>query len=954
MAAEHDENVIVELGVGTRMSGDGEYARSARVFVGRLPELSALQQALTAARAGKPRVVLIQGEAGIGKSSLVSEFLQARPDLPTVTVGGEEAEALLPYGVVRQLAAEAAAVSADALAGLDLIRAGPAADADPLLVGVELLALISALQGSEALAVVIEDLQWVDLMSARALLFASRRLSADRVLIVLTCRPGGAPHLGEGWARFAASDRRAVWVTLGGLSSAELGTLCQALGRTRLSDRTLRRLREYTEGSPLLARALLAELDDDALNDADGPWRVPRSFAEVIQFGLAALPPDACDFVMAAAVLGEHSRLVDVAALASTRAPAVALGEAERAGILLERQTPSGWQVSFAHPLVRQAVYGGLGGERRRELHRRAAAIVGSEESLAHRTAAAAGADPVLAADLDAAAVMAAAAGKLRLAARYRQQAAGVTGRGPERDERLLSAFELLLRAADVAQAEAARPAVERIAASARRDAALGQLALLAARPLEARTMLRAAWAAHDPVADAAAGAEAALGLGMLFGISGSFTDSTMWLDRALSSADGSEPWYDAARSMRAVPFALGGELDKALSLFRDLPERAALVPVAKTDSLTYRGLVKLWSGDLDGATEDLGLAVNRVRGGLAVRFPGQPLAFLAEAEFRRGRWDDCQDHAALAVSLARDADRYYDLPTVHGAAAKVPACRGEWAVAVSHVEAAEEAGRMFGGFAQIFAASARSILGFARDDPRETLRGASNALTVPDIDHYDDPSAFWWRPLQIWALVRIGQHAQAEGTLAAFESRAADRGELLAQVNAAWLRGLLAMARGELELAEQQLREGCRASGRGPFPFHRGLLHLEHGRCLARLQRRKPAITAVRAASDIFIALGARPFTEAARVELAALGVRSRGSDDPELPGLSAQELRVARLVASGLSNKEAAARLYVSPKTIEYHLARVYTKLGVSDRHQLAARIGGREAPEAPGAED
>ena len=106
-------------------------------------------------------------------------------------------------------------------------------------------------------------------------------------------------------------------------------------------------------------------------------------------------------------------------------------------------------------------------------------------------------------------------------------------------------------------------------------------------------------------------------------------------------------------------------------------------------------------------------------------------------------------------MSLARDADRYYDLPTVHAAAAKVHACRGEWTVAVGHVEAAEEAGRTFGGFAEIFAASARAMLGFARDDPGEVLRGASTALAVPEIDYHDDPSAFWWRPLQIWALIR-------------------------------------------------------------------------------------------------------------------------------------------------------------------------------------------------------
>ena len=376
------------------MDGDRKYARPARVFVGRRLELAALTAALAAARAGEPHVVLIQGETGIGKSSLVSEFLGGQPGVPVVTASGEEAEAFLPYGLVQQLAAGAAAVSADALAGLELLSQGPGADADPLAVGVELLALISSLQGSEAVAVVIEDLQWIDLASARTLLFACRRLSADRVLVILTCRPGGMSQLGEGWERFVSGDRRATRLTLDGLDVDELGMLGRLLGRTELSGRTFRRLRQYTGGNPLLAGALLAELTDEALEAIHGSLRAPRSLAEVIQSRLAALSQAARDFIAAASVLGDHSTLVDVAALAGTAAPAAALGEAERAGILLEQETPSGWRVSFAHLLVRQAVYGDLGAERRRALHLRAAAIAGGEESLAHRTAAAVGADP--------------------------------------------------------------------------------------------------------------------------------------------------------------------------------------------------------------------------------------------------------------------------------------------------------------------------------------------------------------------------------------------------------------------------------------------------------------------------------------------------------------------------------------------------------------------------------
>ena len=223
-------------------------------------------------------MVLVQGQPGIGKSSLIAAFLVGHPALPVIAASGEEAEALLPYGLVQQLASGAAALLPDALDGLALLSGGTRADADPLAVGVELLALISALQGTDAVAVVVEDLQWGDLQSARALLFACRRLAADRALVILSCRPGGTSLLGDAWDRFMDGDRRASRVLLTGLDLDELGLLCQELGRTRLTGRALRRLAQQTGGNPLLASALLAELDDDALQATDGrllrrpPW----------------------------------------------------------------------------------------------------------------------------------------------------------------------------------------------------------------------------------------------------------------------------------------------------------------------------------------------------------------------------------------------------------------------------------------------------------------------------------------------------------------------------------------------------------------------------------------------------------------------------------------------------------------------------------------------------------
>jgi DNA-binding CsgD family transcriptional regulator len=217
----------------------------------------------------------------------------------------------------------------------------------------------------------------------------------------------------------------------------------------------------------------------------------------------------------------------------------------------------------------------------------------------------------------------------------------------------------------------------------------------------------------------------------------------------------------------------------------------------------------------------------------------------------------------------------------------------------------------------------------------------------MPQVDQYDNPAALWWRPAQIWGLIRTGAFSEADKVLAAFESHAAARGEPGTLIHAACLRGTLAMSRGDLGQADRVLQAGRRAARGVPLPFHRAVMDLQHGRCLARLQRRGAAIDAVRAAQGAFSSLQAQPFIQATESELNSLGLRSRPDGDPGLLGLTGQELRVTRLVASGMSNREAAAQLYLSPKTVEYHLAHAFTKLGVHSRHQLATLVRHWKSP-------
>ncbi len=973
------------VGTGVRAGG-----QAGPVFVGRSGELDRMAVLLADAAAGRPRIVLVEGSAGLGKSSLVTEFLGRHRTVPVLAASGEASERALPWGLVRQLGHRA---DSGWLPAAPLLASGPAAGADPLAVGEELLGLFAARSAEGPLAVVIEDLQWADQPSARALLYACRRLVSDQVLVVVSGRPRHLGRLGEGWARFLTGDRRCSRLPLGGLSAAELTELAAALGCGGLSGRALRRVADHSRGNPMFARAMLTELPGSVLEGQEDGLHLPRSLAAAVLPKLASLPGDARNLVLAAAVLGQHPvpgqplAAAAAAALAGVAQADNALDQAVTAGFLAAQPEQRG--LRFSHELVRRAVYAEIGTARRRSLHRWAAAMTDGPAALRHRVAAASGTDLRLAADLDEAAAAAAGRGEPGAAAACLVQAADLGARGPQRAGRLLSAFELLVRAADAGAAEALRPAAEQLPASARRNAALGQLALLQARPAAAEALLSAAWSAYrrpagaeeegvtGTAAETRARAEAGAGLAWYYGTVLSLDECRAWTRRSMRAASSGGNAPAAVLATLAMARAMAGEAEAALAMFSDLPAPAALVPDGQADALAARGLLRLWTGDLARADDDLTAVVARISGGLRLRYPGQAVGYLAETAFRLGRWDEAQEHAVLAVSLAEEAGRTGDLPFAHNLAARIAALRGKWELAAAHVRSAEQAARAAGtGSAMVFAAAARAVLGFARDEPAEVLAGtvpastgsastvsasAGSASTVPAstvsasagsastgtvaqppaAESCDDPTASLWRPLRIWALIRAGRLDDAAAALDRFEAGPARRGDRPAQVHAARLRASLALARGEPEQAERVL-EAARAVAEGlPDPAARALYDTEYGRCLARAHRRPAALARLRSAHEALAGLGARPLADAVAAELAALGVRGGPGADCGLASLTAQEAQVARLVADGLSNREVAAQLYLSPKTIEYHLAHIFAKLGIKTRYQLAARI-------------
>src|SRR5580704_5328561 len=335
---------------------------------------------------GYPQVVHLEGEAGSGKSTLLARFLGSLSDVVLLQAAGDEDEMLLSYGVVDQLEPGTSRQPAT----------------DPMVVGAALLDLLDHLQ-SDARAVVlaIDDLQWADRPSSRALLFALRRLRADKVLTLVSARVGEV--VDPGWARFMGGDARVTRVRLGGLSPEDLIELASALGLGALSRRGASRLAAHTEGNALYCRALLEEIGIAALSAAgDRGLPAPRELSAVILARVAGLPATTQSFLAAASVLGQHAPVAAIVAAARLPDARSEMDTAVAAGLLTEGASPL--ELAFTHPLYRAAIYADLSPASRRELHARAAEVVAGRARLAHRAAAVLGPDEALAGELEASA----------------------------------------------------------------------------------------------------------------------------------------------------------------------------------------------------------------------------------------------------------------------------------------------------------------------------------------------------------------------------------------------------------------------------------------------------------------------------------------------------------------------------------------------------------------------
>jgi len=905
-------------------------------FVGRGAELAQLQSILGWVRSGHPQTVLIESPAGMGKSALVECFVRGQDRIRLLRAAGDDSEARLAYGIVDQLV-RAAGVSTTRLFASGV---GSLPIEDPVSVGGSLLEILEDLGQTSVVVVVLEDAHWADPDSLRTVSFALRRLVSAPVMTMLTIRDEEATRMPEGLRRLATPPR-GLLVRLGGLTSAAVQDLAAAGGLTDLSASTAARLLAHTGGNPAHVRALLQEVPVRQWRCSDPVLPAPRAFAERTVRRLEVCGPQARRLVEAVSILGESTPFGTAAALAGVEDPLSALDEATVVG-LLETADDSGIRdVGFPSPLVRAAVRDHLGPLRRVQLHRGAADLLEDEGArLHHRVAAATAPDDGLSEQLSSFAERQRAAGAWAAAAAALLQASRLTDDPRTRRRLLLSALDVTVGSGDLSQASSLSGEIAELDAGPLGEAALGYVAVLSGRRREAETRLRDAQAGCDLTRDQRLAAVIARlwalhSVGKLDG-----TQIVDWTSRSLDLAPVGEPARIEAEGLLGIGCAWSGRAFHGLATYESVLARSAAPAVSRLRVQMPLGLLRLMVDDVEGARSLLAESAHVQSRRNAVRTAVWAYVWLSRSEFLLGSWDQAAASALRAVSLVEDSGHEWMRPLVRWAAGAVPAARGEWRAAEEHARLAAAQPADY-ELMVVPAAMARAQLAAARDDHEAVVRALQPVISVEHREGVEEPGLWPWQSFYANALVSSGRLTQAAEFLARHEKLAEARGQRSSIATLAAARGRLEAASGRPEAAEEVFRFGIGQIAGLSTPFPRALIDLASGEVLRRRGQRRAASEHLQAAYECFGELGAQPYLERCRRELNACGLNPAKRQDFDPVRLTAQELTVAQLVGSGKSNRQVAEALFVSIKTVQFHLTHIYTKLNLSSRAELIAHL-------------
>ena len=905
-------------------------------FVGRPRERELLDGLLANVREGQSAVLVVRGEAGIGKTALLRYAARQASGFRVEQIAGVEAEIEIPFASIHQLCAPMLGrldalpePQRNALSIALGLRAG--AVRDRFLIAMAVLSLLSAVAEERRFLCLVDDAQWLDAASGQVLGFVARRLLAESVAIVFAVRDGSARTDFEGLPE----------LPLGGLEEDDARALLERAVRGPLDERVRDRIVAETRGNPLALLELTRTMS--AAEWAGGfvlpaARDVPAHIEDQYVRRVRALPDATQRLVLLAAAdpLGDAPLVWRAAERLGIETSALAA--AERAELL-----EIGAASRFHHPLVRSAVYRAASPQERRAVHLALAeatdAQVDPDRRAWHLAAAAAGPDEEVAAELEQSAVRAGARGGLAAAAAFLRRSVTLT-RDPRRQvDRALAAAQASLHAGAF-------------------DAALGTLATVGTGTLDELERARID-----------------LLRGQIAAASGAGRDGAAQLLRAAQRLEpldvglARETYLDAwGAALFAGQLAAGTDLLDVSRAARAAPRPAHHPhPV----DLLLDGLAVLMTEGRAAAAPTLKLAVSAFRGEKVSVEKGlqwSVLASCASVEL----WDFESWDAVITrqMELARDAGALAPLSIALNGQGIVVSWSGDFRAAagvVAEADAVTEAtGTRIAPYGAMVLAALRGREGEARRlidaaIQNATARGEglavqyarwATAMLYNGLGRYehalsaarqasdDMPDLF----LSVWALPELIEAAIRSGR-ARLAADASERLANSANVSATdWGLGIATRSRAlvsEGAAAESDYREAIARLERTRLRTELARAYLLYGEWLRRQNRRVHARAQLRSAHDHFRSIGMEAFAERARGELLATGERLRKPSVDTRDDLTAQEQKIAQLARDGLSNPEIGARLFLSPRTVEWHLHHVFTKLGIRSRQQLARAL-------------
>jgi DNA-binding CsgD family transcriptional regulator len=914
---------------------------STATVIGREAELAVAQSFLDTLPEA-PGALVIEGEPGIGKTTVWRQVTRdaEAASYRVISCRPAEPETKLSFSSLADLIGPVADEILSGLPepqrrGLDgaLLRSEVDSGVpDQRAVAAGFLSALSMLARASPLLVGVDDVQWLDLPSRRVLEFAARRLGEAPIGVIVTQRAEGEAPVPLRLDR-AIAENRLEQFRLGPLSTAAIHQLVKENLGVALPRPTLVKLQRASGGNPFYALEIAAALRD-AGDDPNTAARlpVPGEVSELVSRRIRRLPTSTKEALLEASGLAHPNvALLDEEALApAERAKLIAVGD--------------DGSVSFRHPILAAAVYESAPASRRRMLHRRLAERVADvEERARHLALATPSPDEKVAHSLDLAAVRARSRGAPETAAELAEEACRLTPPS-NRDElrrRTINAGAHHARAGDLGRArELLGGVVSDPDSGPMRAEALLLLGTVCHEEDSVPEALRCLERARQvPGADLRLRIRIDLELTFVLNLVGDFSALEAPAKRALARAErlGDPALLGEALAVSAIAdFLLGRGVDDRIDRALELEDRDSQIPVHRRPSLIASHL-DFYSGQLERASERFRLLRRQVLERGEESELTHVVSHLAWLECWRGDLES----AAAFVEEGLQAAIELDSESLRGIAlarsAVVHAYRGDEAAtraaAGKAVALLEQTGFRNG---TIWALAGLGLMELSRGDFGAADRALRPAVEAVDPAGLREPIVAFYVPDATEALIGLGNLERVEPLIEMLESNARRLERQWALASAARCRGLLLAANGDLDPALQTLDEALAHHERAGIPIELGRTLLAKGQIERRARRKAPARASLEEAHGIFERHGARLWAERASAEHDSLGLRRSGPDE-----LSPAERRVADLAASGSTNREIAATLFMSPKTVEAHLAHSYRKLGIRSRAQLGTRL-------------